>query len=257
MKHSYKNIVFGATVYAAGLSSVMSHDTLLVECGETLATDYVSCINKLTAKFNLRNSAVDNLYDKLNKRNLISDSNIVNIYPLEGICAEYFHNVDVLLNTSVCSIEKAKSEYSVLMYNDIDGYFSVKTTNIIDTTPIGVFEEYASYNYNKYLCAEVASESCGDYPYLISGRFDGEYAFGVKVDKLCSYHNAVAELHKKWKETHCKGQKITSVAAQFAYSYNSKVKQIIDDNYLFVPSCSHRSIDDAVGEGIYAAQLYK
>ncbi len=256
MKRRFELVVFGATIFAAGCAE-HGGDVLVIEKGETAATDYVSCINKMNARIVRKNEKAKMLEDRLRHTNLISDDDAVHIYSLEGICAEYLKKAHVLFNTEILNVSKRPNGFEITVYNRIDGFMSFEAKRIVDTTANGCFADQNFFD-RKFLCAEVQGNPKKHVAELVKGRYDDEYACCIEVDGVCSYHHAVELLFEKWNDI-CKTEKMkmTAVAPRFLYSYDSPFRRKIECSYSFVPSVSFNDIGYAFEEGYNEAEIHK
>lgn len=256
MRRQFELIVFGATMFAAGCAK-HGGDMLVIEKGETAATDYVNCINKINARLSQKNEKTKELEDRLRRAGLISEDGMVHIYPLEGICATYLKNVCILFNTEVLSVSSCSGGFEVKVYNPINGFMSLAAKKVIDTTANGCFENQEFYD-RKLLCAEVQGSPSGAAAEIVKGRYDDEYACCIEVDRDCDYHGAVKRIFEKWNDI-CKTEKLkmTAVAPRFLYSYSNPFRREIECGFSFVPSVSFGDIGYAFEEGFNEAELHK
>lgn len=255
----YDVAVFGATVLSASLANKLGKKIIVIEKSESVATDYVSCINTRLAQVDETSiPEIQEFKQEFIRRNLISEDNTIHIYPLTGICARYLQKSNVLLATDIISIEFLDNVYEITLFN-IDGFTKIKANNILDTTPCGIYSAgYRELSFAKYLNAVVIGNIPPKANNLFKDRFN-QFVFSLQIDNCSSYSGAVNLMCKTWEQAVRKEYsdfKLVTIAPQFAYIFEAPVTYEVQTNYIHKPSASYVNLGKAFEEGIYAAQLY-
>lgn len=255
----YDVAIFGATVLSAALASKLGKKAIVIEKSESVATDYVSCINTRLAHIEEASIPESREFkQEFVKRNLVSEDNIIHIFPLTGICAQYLQKSDVLLSTDIISIELIDNVYEIILFN-IGGFTKIRAKHILDTTPYGIGKAtYREMSFEKYINAVIIGDTPPKSNYIFKDRFD-QFVFSLQVDNTASYSCAVNFMCHTWEhvvQSEFKDFKLVTIASQFAYLFNAPVTYEVQTNYVHKPSASYKNLGKAFEEGIYAAQLY-
>ncbi len=218
-------LVIGATFFGIGYAAAAREKCLVVESESLFGTDFVAAqkANACDTKKDYSAVAGEFLADAM-KRNAVTGDGRVHIYALSGLLTKLAtdKNCDIILNTSVCDINKKGDVFTVTLLNS-DGFTEVEAKRVIDTR----VPENASGE--KFLSGMIVGEGgLNEFENseirILKGAFDGEYMLQVKLEMSDSWIEAREKFHSafaKYRNDILNDWKIASVASSFGYSFDS------------------------------------
>ncbi len=220
-------LVIGATFFGIGYAAVAREKCLVVESESLFGTDFVAAqkANPCDTKKDYSPLSSEFLADAM-KRNAVTGDGRVHIYALSGLLTKLAidKNCDIILNTSVCEINKNGDSFTVTLLNS-DGFTEVEAKRVINTrVPENADAE-------KFLSGMIVGEGSlneieNSEIRILKGAFDGEYMLQVKLEMSDSWIEAREKFHSafaKYRNGILKDWKVASVASSFGYDFDSAV----------------------------------
>lgn len=244
-----KVLIYGATITAAAIASVLKENCIIINYGYNCAFEYSESYrtSMVFKKASYSKETLDFIED-MEKRNILKEG-YIHPLSLAGLTALYIKNsgAKIYLGSTLEKTQQSQDGISSVFY--LNGEKIIVSADVfIDTTDFG--------KYERYLCAALHSENSNPHipenGLIQKGRFENEYYLKMKVQPSESYTDAFMRLNRDWINGNFKNLsdfKIASVANCFSSVYEKPVF-IKQNNIIHIPSASFKNAAESFEGGL-------
>ena len=237
-----ERLIFGATF--TGVSAALNKDSLLIERTALIGSEFVDCLNEKPAK---ESGYKNEFTETLKRKNAVNENGAVYLaaamFELCDIIKK--KGLKIMMLTEVIEIKKNNGLFEVLLFN-CDGYSTVFTQEIIDTTSVGILHnKIESINCQKYLNAVVFIGKDKNYPVdctVTTNEITKKDVLHFPLPLNCEMPEAKKRFFNFLKVKMPIDFKVIYVSIHITFS----------DYHTWVPSCSHYNLLDSFSAGLLA-----
>jgi len=231
----YEIIVLGATFTAAGIAQKYGENCLIIERRTTAGYEFFGALNfgndygskPVTAEGNV-------LLEKFAEKNAFCGDRI-SLYDCSSIFYKLLENRNVLLNTEIISVEKAKDGFLCTVHG-VSGYRTFKAKKVIDTRSHNDMCKSKTYNFSvdgKGDIGEISGVVCEKWGF--ETNYVLRYPVALDTDFTVA-HYMVEKYIKKLPE----GFRLLYLADEFDYEVKTDYQKE-HNGISYVPSKSHKN----------------
>lgn len=244
-----KVLIYGATVTAAAIASLLKENCTIINYGYNCGFEYGDAYrtSMVFKKASYSRETLDFIED-MEKRNILKDG-YIHPLSLAGLTALYIKTsgAKVYLGSTLEKTGESQDDVTSEFY--LNGEKIIVSADVfIDTTDFGTCE--------RYLCAALHSEKSNPYVpnngLIKKGRFENEYYLQMKVKPSESYTDAFMRLNTEWINgnfSDLSDFKIASVANAFSSAYENPVF-VKQNNIIHIPSASFKNAAESFEGGL-------
>lgn len=250
-----KVIIYGATVTAAAIASVLQSECTVINQGYNCAYEVADSYrtSKITDKPEY-SSKTKFVINDLKSRGILKNNGYIHPLPVAGLIASYFmqYNTRVYLASTLEKVTCCDDKVEISFFLNGEK-ISITADTFIDTTDYGI--------YDKYIRAALIPNCAAPFlpkndDLLIRGAFENEYYLQIKADSCDSYNDAAMKLHNVWLSKHkdiLRDFSVVSVANELMTVYKKPVFER-KNNIIHIPSASFKNLANSFEGGLQCIQ---
>ena len=252
-----KNVlIYGATVTAAAIASILKENCTVINHGYNCAYEYADSYraDKIYESEAYSNGTKAFISD-MKSRNILKDSFLCPLY-LAGLTAKYFLDCasEFYLGCTLESVTENADGVTAVMYLNGE-QITLSGSMFIDTTDYGknrrvLFTSLFAENKNPQILCDAEK--------IVRGRFESEYYLKTDVNENESYTDAFMRVNNMWCESLWKKLpdfRLASVANDFAVYYDKPVTKKTDNCIIHIPSSSFANAAESFEGGLKCVSL--
>lgn len=218
-------LLFGACMSALGYAAVRE-DSLIVESGEYIGSDYTSCFRDSGDAYAPLTDEGKKLLYLLQEFRAADDKGRIDTHAMHPVLCRYLcgKNTEVLLDAHLVSISRENGLWHAVIYTN-SGLRNIWAKNVLDTTVQHVTEGPRAEVSEKALNVFVSNAALGQLEALASdectidikpGFYDNEYTVSFRFGAGVTICHARQIIEKVWSQTFTNGEVlIDAIAPEF------------------------------------------